>query len=140
MPNYEYCCQTCNIEFEQLLITKQEIEEYGDFHPCPTCGELSPRIPSAVNFQFKGNPGNSGSHDLDYPSLDKAVGRSANQRWKQFNERKAKRDIARQELGVNNISVSGLESNAKIKAVSSDQSKIREKGIKTFKKSLKSKF
>ena len=145
MPTYEYLCQTCNIEFEQLLIQKDEIEEYQDFHPCPKCGELSPRIPSAVNFQFKGNaegdptkPGSSGVHDLDYPSVDKAVGRSANRRWKQFNERKAQRDKARRELGTNTIAVGGLEADAGVQAISSDQSKIREKGIKTFKEALKS--
>ena len=145
MPTYEYECQTCHIEFDQLLIQKDEIEEFRDFHPCPECGELSPRIPSAVNFQFKGNAegdptkqGNSGIHDLDYPSVDKAVGRSANRRWKQFKERKAMRDKARKELGTNQIAVAGLEADAPVQAVSSDQSTVREKGIKSLKQALKS--
>lgn len=146
MPTYEYYCQTCNVKFDELLIQKQEIEEFQDFYPCPTCGELSPRVPSVINFQFKGNAegdptklGNSGVHDLDYPSMDKAVGRSANRRWKQINERKAKRDAARRELGTNVISTNGLDTDGAVRPVSPDVAKNREIGIKSFKRALKSK-
>lgn len=137
MPVYEYYCQTCNVEFEQLLIQRDEIKEYKDFYPCPSCKELSPRIPSATNFNFKGTAGNSGSHDLDYPTLDKAVGRSANRRWKEYHERKAARDAARRKLGTNTITTDGLSSDSKILPVNNGHLGNREKGIKLFKRTLK---
>lgn len=49
--------------------------------------------------------GNSGFHDLDYPSLDKAIGRSANRKWKEYGVRKAVRDKVRRESGTNSISI-----------------------------------
>lgn len=134
MPVYEYFCDHCNVKFEELLTQREEIKKYVDFCPCPECAELSPRIPSAVNFTFKGTPGSSGSHDLDYPVLDKAVGRSAERRWKKFATRKKERDQARQNLGTNMISVE----QDKIVSTDSKVAEVREKGIKLFKKGLNS--
>jgi len=134
MPVYEYFCDHCNVKFEELLTQREEVEKYSDFCPCPECSELSPRIPSAANFNFRGTPGSSGSHDLDYPVLDKAVGRSAERRWKEFSSRKKKRDQARQNLGTNMISVEP----DKIVPTDLKTAEAREKGIKLFKKGLSS--
>lgn len=119
MPTYEYRCPVCEIEFEELLISSDEVREFAKAHPCPNDKSHScPRIMSPTNFAFKGvsygdprnrNPettkGSTGVHDLDYPSLDKVIGRSATRKWKEFGARKAARDKARKELGTTAISV-----------------------------------
>lgn len=116
MPTYEYACQACEVEFEELLTQSDEIQQFAKQHPCPQCGEPAPRIASAANFAFaaparaaagSGVHGQSGIHDLDYPSVDKAVGRSSAKRWDAFNQRKAERDKVRRESGTNAISVAG---------------------------------
>lgn len=80
--------------------------------------------------------GNSGVHDLDYPSLDKAVGRSANKKWSVYNEQQAERDKVRRETGASALTV-GADGKAKpMDAKTADQ---REKVIKTFKAAKTSK-
>jgi putative FmdB family regulatory protein len=86
VPKYSFECQDCgNLRFERSL-------KMGDHptHECPSCGEESPRVISAFGFSFKSGgsaPANSGVHDLDYPSADKLVGRSAHDRWSTYVER-----------------------------------------------------
>lgn len=138
MPLFPYFCDVCDIEFEELLIKKAEIEEYTDHHPCPQCHDRAERIRVApVAFQFAGGVrgesgvhGNSGSHDLDYPSLDKAVGRSANAKWDNINKRQEVRARARRELGTNAIT----EVNGQVKAVGEKVLKERQKGLEMFKR------
>ena len=140
MPNYEYQCQACEIVFEELLMSRDEVKRYSKEHPCPTCKVPASRVMSRTNFQFKGTaegdptrPGNSGVHDLDYPALDKAVGRSANRKWKHYDARKKARDEVRKELGTNAVSV---DPDGQVRATDSKTLKIRETGIKTWKKAL----
>lgn len=83
---------------------------------------------SATNFQFAGTPGQSGSHDLDYPTLDKAVGRSANQKWQTFHEEKEKRDKVRREAGQHAVTQVGDQ----IVPTPADKLKVREYAIRTF--------
>jgi putative FmdB family regulatory protein len=47
MPLYEYLCDGCRITFEALLPLSASQSE---LHTCPSCGEGSRRILSAVNF------------------------------------------------------------------------------------------
>ena len=84
-------------------MSSEEVKLYSKEHPCKGCGSKAQRILSSTNFAFKapsgktagsGVHGQSGSHDLDYPILDKANGRSAEERWK----RQAKRTAAREAL------------------------------------------
>lgn len=119
MPTFEYECKDCGIIFEELFISGDEVREFSKQHPCPNDpSHICPRVMSVTNFNFKGmaygdprnrNPattrGSSGSHDLDYPSLDKAIGRSANRKWQSFIERKNQRDAARKEFGTSAITV-----------------------------------
>lgn len=95
---------------------------------------------STTNFNFKGvaegdptRKGNSGSHDLDYPSLDKAIGRSANRKWKKYHADKAKRDAARKAYGTNIIT----ERDGSPKPVDSKVMDLRRQGIKTLRKAIK---
>lgn len=75
--------------------------------------------------------GNSGVHDLDYPVLDKAVGRSANRKWKEYDARKKARDEARRRFGTNAISV-GPDGEAS--PASPGVLDVREKGLQLLKK------
>jgi putative FmdB family regulatory protein len=137
MPLFEYRCNACDVDFEELLLQSDDIRQYSQMHPCPQCRELSPRIASAVNFAFKAPPrqsagsgvhGQSGVHDLDYPSVDKAVGRSASKRWDAANKRKAERDKVRKEAGTNAISVAGGQA----APISAEASKLRSMALSTF--------
>lgn len=139
MPSYEYFCEPCDASFEELLISTDDVRRYSREHPCPACGRPCQRIPSAANFSFKGQAfgdptnktGSSGVHDLDYPSLDKAVGRSANRKWKEYRARKGARDAARRELGTNAVSESR---EGQVVAADPKVLDAREKGLKLFKK------
>ena len=97
MPKYEFECQHCNVRFERTL-------KMGDHptHPCPKCSEAAPRLLSDFGFGFAPGktPGNSGVHDQDYPTADKAVGRSADSRWKEVAARDKVKEQARKEGGT----------------------------------------
>jgi putative FmdB family regulatory protein len=139
MPAYEYFCKKCEIEFEELLVQQDEIHKYSEWHPCPGCHDRANRIISSTNFTFKipggqtqgsGVHGQSGVHDLDYPTVDKAVGRSASKKWEYYNARKAARDKVRRELGTNAVK----QIDDTITAVDSKTAKLREQGLKTLRK------
>lgn len=140
MPVYEYSCNNCEIIFEELFLSSKEARKHTEKYPCPECGSDADRVPSATNFQFKGTAegdptkrGNSGVHDLDYPTLDKAIGRSANRKWKEYHREKAARDKARRALGTNTIS----ERDGRPEPVESGVMKLRQQGIKTLRKAIK---
>lgn len=85
MPQYTFECLTCELRFTRTL----KMENYSTFE-CPSCADLAPRVIEGFSFQFEkggGSPGNSGVHDHDYPTADKAVGRSAADRWALIHER-----------------------------------------------------
>ncbi len=144
MPTFEYSCDKCEILFEELLLKSSEIQEYRDWHPCPQCGGRADREKvSLTNFNFKapGGPtqgsgvhGQSGIHDLDYPNLDKAVGRSSAVRWNRFNKIKKERDKIRKETGTNALAVGP---DGKVKPLSSEVAKKREKVLSDFSKAKK---
>jgi len=143
VPTYEYSCDACEATFEELHLSRSEAEKHSKEYPCPGCGVPAPRVPSASNFQFAGKAGSdptsgrssSGSHDLDYPSLDKAVGRSANRRWKAYEPRKEARDAVRKE--TKSVAISDTRDGG---FVPTDQAtlKAREAGLKMFKKARES--
>jgi DNA-directed RNA polymerase subunit RPC12/RpoP len=144
IPTFEYFCDDCDVEFEELLLKKEEIQEYFDHHPCPNCKHRAERIKvSITNFNFAGGTdkgagtgvhGNSGVHDLDYPKLDKAVGRSSEVKWGQYNKRKEGRDKVRRESGVSVVSQSGDT----VVPASPETMAVREKALKLFDKAKKS--
>jgi putative FmdB family regulatory protein len=80
MPSYTFECQSCNLRFSRTL----KMDNHTT-HQCPNCSDEAPRVLEGFAFQFEKTegaaPGNSGVHDHDYPTADKAVGRSAEQRW-----------------------------------------------------------
>lgn len=120
------------------MLSRHEIAKYSKEHPCETCGGMCQRVPSATNFQFKGiaegdptRRGNSGVHDLDYPSLDKAIGRSANRKWKEFRARKQERDKVRRESGSNALSVSP---DGRVVPTDARTLDVRDRAFRTLKK------
>lgn len=93
MPSYAFECPLCELRFERNLRAADHVS-----YPCPSCREPSPLVLSDFGFAFaqgSGAPANSGVHDLDYPSADKAVGRSANERWDYLHRRDAVKKQAR---------------------------------------------
>ncbi len=144
MPSFEYFCDDCEVEFEELLLKQDEIKEYFDHHPCPNCKQRAERIRvSSFSFKFAGGVnkgagtgvhGNSGVHDLDYPVIDKAVGRSAETKWQAYNERKEARDEVRRKAGTNAISQSGDA----ISGADAGTLETREKALNLFNKGDKS--
>lgn len=110
-------------------MSKSDIEKYCQRHLC-ACGKWAKRVPSAANPVFKGKPGQSGFHDVDYPVLDKAVGRSAAKKWSNYDKRKQARDKIRKEAGTTALTVSGN----KVAPTSPDKLEIRQRAISTFNK------
>lgn len=141
IPSYEYACEACEATFEELHISVADTKRYEREHPCPACHQPCKRIPSATNFAFKGVAGSdptsgrssSGSHDLDYPSLDKAIGRSANRRWKDYLPKKEARDRVRRETG----SVAIMDTKDGPRPADDVTLKGREAGLRMFKAAKK---
>ncbi len=139
MPSYEYECVPCEATFEELHLSRAEAEKHSKEYPCPGCGKPAHRIPSASNFAFGGKAGSdptsgrssSGSHDLDYPTLDKAVGRSANRRWKAYEPRKEARDAVRKE--TKSVAISDTRDGGFVPTDAATL-KAREAGLAMFKK------
>lgn len=140
MPIFEYRCEPCNAEFEETLINQDDIKQYKDAYPCPGCGQLAPRAGvSLTNFNFKGGVrgesgvhGQSGSHDLDYPTLDKAVGRSAEKRWIRINKEQAERNKVRQETGASAISKEPGKDKNIFRPADRESLKVREMGVARY--------
>jgi hypothetical protein len=147
MPVYEYVCEKCEILFESLLILRSDVERFKDYHPCVSCKESSKRVGlSVTNFSFKAPPGRTqgngvhgqtGVHDLDYPNIDKAVGRSSNKKWSVFDEVKRERDKVRKEGGSNAIT---HDSSGRPIVADKATIEIREKALNLFDKANKSKI
>lgn len=99
MPRFEFECPYCNVRFERSL-------KMGDHpsHPCPKCECDAPRVWNGFAFGFGETPGaatgNTGVHDKDYPTADKAVGRSAEARWGEYTARAKVKEQAREQGGT----------------------------------------
>ncbi len=133
MPVYEYECHECGNLFEELIMGSENVQKYKTEHPCPICTSSSPRkMVSLVSFNFKGGTvGNSGVHDVDYPSLDKAVGRSSKSKWEKIQQQKAERSKIRQSLGTNSLSQTP---DGKLMKADSSTLEIRNKAINLYNK------
>ncbi len=98
MPQYTFECQNCEVRFSRTL----KMDNHTT-HECPSCKDQAPRILEGFAFQFEksegAKPGNSGVHDHDYPTADKAIGRSAEERWGLIHERDKVKEAARQQGG-----------------------------------------
>ena len=139
MPSFEYFCKKCQVVFEELFLLPDESKNYLHSYPCKKCKNQAERIISKSNFTFTAPPGKthgtgvhgqSGVHDLDYPVLDKAVGRSAEKKWSIHNERQNKRNEVRKKYGNRAIASIG----GKDIPMEKPQLDIREKAMRLYKK------
>jgi len=99
MPKYVFECPECVVRFERVL----KMDAHSSYE-CPSCHDPAPRVLDGValgTFSFAkpdgAAPANTGVHDNDYPTADKAVGRSATDRWAQYDEREKVKNEARKQ-------------------------------------------
>ena len=88
---------------------------------------------SVTNFQFKSTrpPGQTGSFDQDNPSLDKAVGRSADKKWTKINQDRDIKAKIRRESGTNSLT---KISEGNYQPVSNKAMKVRNLALNQLKK------
>lgn len=99
MPLYDYQCQACGVYHE----VHSSMSDRKDIIECPRChGDAEQVILSAPGIM-------TGS--MGHQTQDVAIGRDAEQRWDRIHEKKAMRDKARRESGVNTITATKGEGN-----------------------------
>jgi putative FmdB family regulatory protein len=92
MPVYEYQCDSCGLRAEKLW---KRVSIAKDSIPCEACGTDMRKLVTSANFAFKHGasqtrgalPPSTGTSD-DY-NFDKAIGRDAEQKWRQVEQREA---------------------------------------------------
>lgn len=78
MPLYEYHCNACNFDFEDLRNSTEDAEI-----PCKKCGSPAQRLMSRfASVMAGGSP---------TETVDMAIGREANKRWQMMADKQAKR-------------------------------------------------
>lgn len=93
MPTYEFSCATCRLQFKRSLKIGEHLQ-----HECPRCLSDADRVWSSIGgHKFGSSEGavaNTGVHADDYPTADRAVGKSAEERWGVIVEReKVKKSV-----------------------------------------------
>lgn len=78
MSLYEYMCQTCGYEFEELINNKED----NLFISCKKCGNDAERKMSTFLSVVEGSSNES---------IDKKIGREANKRWQMHYDQQSKR-------------------------------------------------
>jgi putative FmdB family regulatory protein len=135
MPIFKYTCKNCNLSFDKLL-PKIGGEPQTE---CINCGKMADKQVSVSNFEFSGKTGNSGVHDLDYPGIDKAVGRSAEKRWTAMKDRQKVAVSAIDEYKTNKLAkVPVAEDEHTYIGLNKNGVESREKSFKTYHNALKS--
>ena len=74
MPLYEYKCESCNFEFEELVINK----EGSLLIKCRRCGAGAKRKMSSFSSVVKGS---------FHESVDMKIGKEADKRWQMYHDR-----------------------------------------------------
>lgn len=101
MPQYTFICDSCVVEFDRTL----KMGEHAT-HPCPSCSEPANRVweNTGIAYGFKDSPGtaiaNTGVHKEDYPTADHLIGKDAEKRWGEINEREKVKAEARKKGGT----------------------------------------
>jgi putative FmdB family regulatory protein len=78
MPLYEFFCRDCNLKFEEL-VNQTDISQ----SPCIKCGKPANKQVSSFAPVISGGSPNE--------TIDMAVGREADKRWKNYDERQSRR-------------------------------------------------
>ena len=79
MPIYEFRCESCGYEFEELR-TNKETDESA---PCKKCGKQAEKKLSRFSSVIAGGTSTE--------PIDMTIGREANQRWQQYHDRQSQR-------------------------------------------------
>jgi putative FmdB family regulatory protein len=79
MPIYEFKCESCGHEFEELKSSKEDINTM----PCKKCGAVSQKKMSKFSSVIAGGSTTE--------PVDVTIGRAANQRWQQYHDRQSER-------------------------------------------------
>lgn len=74
MPLYEYQCEKCTLIFE-LLVNKEEGSQTAE---CPKCTGFSKKKVSSFGLSIVGGSPNE--------TIDKTIGRSAEQKWQSYSD------------------------------------------------------
>jgi len=78
MPLYEYTCESCGYEFEELVGKSDD----SITMECSKCGATAKRLVSSFSSVINGS---------DNESVDRKIGIEAEKRWKMVNDRQDKR-------------------------------------------------
>ena len=78
MPLFEYACEECGYEFEELITSSDN----SDIIACKKCGSVSKKQIS----RFSASISNSSNE-----SVDMKIGREANKRWQSYMDMQSKR-------------------------------------------------
>lgn len=79
MPIFEYQCNVCGLEFEELLSSK----ESSDIMACKKCGADAPKKISRFSSVVSGGTSNE--------TVDMTIGREAEKRWQMHQDKQAVR-------------------------------------------------
>jgi len=94
MPIYEFKCPKCSLKFERSL---KIVDDHTQIN-CPDCSTFSNKLPPK---DVMGVVGEVTSIPKD---IDLAVGKDAQDRWVEYEEKKKVKDKLRQELGTPRLS------------------------------------
>lgn len=94
MPIFEYKCD-CKLVHEHIALSAQNTP---DTHTCPRCGAQAKKrdFPSSISLNRS---------DMDNPTMDLAVGKSATERWDTIHKRDEVKDKVRQESGQQGVTL-----------------------------------
>jgi putative FmdB family regulatory protein len=94
MPTYTFKCPSCSLRFEKSLKVN---EDHGI--PCPSCGVAVNKLPpSSVGMKM--------AEPTKIPKdIDKAVGKDAEKKWMDYEEKKKVKEKLRKESGSEKLSV-----------------------------------
>jgi len=96
MPNYTFKCEKCSTRFERSL----KLEQADKGALCPSCGNKTANKlpPSGVGFKM--------AESKKIPKdIDLAVGKDAEKKWEEYDEKKRIKDKIRKETGSERLSV-----------------------------------
>jgi len=94
MPTYSFKCNKCYLKFDRSL----KISESHSL-PCPDCGSSVAKLPA------KGVGMKMGAVTSIPKDIDLAVGRDADKKWMEYEDKKSVKDKIRKDSGSERLSV-----------------------------------
>jgi len=124
MPIYEFFCDECNLRFEKIFYKISDEKKLE----CPNCGKLSNRVPSIFGHKF--------SESTKIPKdIDLKVGKDAERRWLEYEDRKKEKEKVREKYGTQRLSRDS-EGNYSPVSVTKDDKQVSEKEAVNLRKEM----